>query len=66
MMRSDHYAVVVKIMLRDKWEFCRKIGKEMKAKERLEDLKVGRAEGAEKADGSWLIADRGNIWKIKG
>ncbi len=25
---SDHYAVVVKIMLRDEWEFCRKIGKE--------------------------------------
>ncbi len=24
---SDHYAVVVKIMLRDKWEFCRKSGK---------------------------------------
>ncbi len=21
---SDHYAVVVKILLRDKWEFCRK------------------------------------------
>ncbi len=36
---SDHYAVVVKIMLRDKWEFCRKIGKEKRskvlAKERL-------------------------------
>ncbi len=25
---SDHYAVVVKIMLRDKWQFCRKNGKE--------------------------------------
>ncbi len=25
---SDHYALVVKIMLRDKWEFCRKNGKE--------------------------------------
>ncbi len=36
---SDHYAVVIKIMLRDKWEFCRKIGKEKRskvlAKERL-------------------------------
>ncbi len=25
---SDHYAVVIKIMVRDKWEFCRKIGEE--------------------------------------
>ncbi len=25
---SDHHAVVVYIMLRDKWEFCRKSGKE--------------------------------------
>ncbi len=36
---SDHYTVMVKIMLRDKWEFCRKIGKEKRskvlAKERL-------------------------------
>ncbi len=36
---SDHYAVVVKIMLRDKWEFCRTIGKgkrsKVLAKERL-------------------------------
>ncbi len=24
---SDHYAVVVELMLREKWEFCRKIGK---------------------------------------
>ncbi len=36
---SNHYAVVVKIMLRDKWEFCRKTGKEKRskvlAKERL-------------------------------
>ncbi len=29
---SDHYAVVVKFMLRGKWEFCRKIGKEKKRK----------------------------------
>ncbi len=37
--RSDHYAVVVKIILRDKWEFCRSSGKEKRskvlAKERL-------------------------------
>ncbi len=36
---SDHYAVMVKIMLRDKWEFCRETGKEKRskvlAKERL-------------------------------
>ena len=29
---SDHYAVVVKIMLRDKWELCRKIGRETRSK----------------------------------
>ncbi len=29
---SDHYAVVVKIVLRDKWEFCRRVekGREVK------------------------------------
>ncbi len=41
---SDHYAVVVKIMLRDKWEFCRKSGKEKRskvlAKEKLDKEEV--------------------------
>ncbi len=41
---SDHYAVVVKIMLRDKWEFCRKSGREKRskvlAKEKLEKEEV--------------------------
>ncbi len=29
---ADNNAVVVKIMLRDKWEFCRKSGKEKRSK----------------------------------
>ncbi len=41
---SDHYAVVVKIMLRDKWEFGRKTEKEMSskvlAKEKLDKEEV--------------------------
>ncbi len=40
---SDHYAVVVKIMLRDKWEFCRKTGKEKKSKV-LAKERLGREE----------------------
>ncbi len=41
---SDHYAVVVKIMLRDKWEFCSKSEKEKRskvlAKEKLDKEEV--------------------------
>ncbi len=48
---SDHYAVVIKIMLRNKWELCRKIGREKRskvlAKERLGKEEV-RAEFREK------------------
>ncbi len=29
---SDHYAVVIKIRVQYKWEFCRKIGKEKRCK----------------------------------
>ncbi len=39
LQESGHYAVVIKIMLRDKWEFHRRNGKERRskviAKERL-------------------------------
>ncbi len=41
---SDHYAIVVKIILRDKWEFCIKSGKERRskvlAKEKLDKEEV--------------------------
>ncbi len=41
---SDHYAVVIKIRVRYKWEFCRKIEKEKRckvlAKERLGEEEV--------------------------
>ncbi len=40
---SDYYAVVVKIMLRDKWEVCRKIGKEKRSKV-LAKERLGKAE----------------------
>ncbi len=43
---SDHYSVVVKIMLRDKWEFCRKIGKEKRSK-MLAKERMGKEEARE-------------------
>ncbi len=47
---SDHYAVVVKIMLRDKWEFCRKTEKEKKSK-LLAKERLGKEEVREKYRG---------------
>ncbi len=40
---SDHYAVVIKIMVRDKWEFCRSIGREKRSKV-LAKERLGREE----------------------
>ncbi len=37
---SDHYAVVVKIILRDKWEFCRKMRKKCVERLRKEREKI--------------------------
>ncbi len=53
---SDHYFVVVKIMLRDKWKFCRKIGKEKSSKV-LARERLGKEESREECRGrlsEWL------------
>ncbi len=47
---SDRYAVVVKLMLRDKWEFCRKIGRGKKSNV-LAKEKLGKEEARDEYSG---------------
>ncbi len=63
---SDHYAVVVKIMLRDKWEFYKKTGKEKRSKV-LAKERLGKEEVREeyREDLSERLRGLGQRWERK-
>ncbi len=56
---SDHYAVVVKIILIDQWEFCRKIGKEKRSIKVLAKERLGKEEVREEHRGKLKEKMRG-------